>query len=336
MARDARALRVEVRREDYPLKIPFRISGYVFRTTPCVIVTLERNGHVGRGEAEGVYYLDDTADRAADTIRHLAAQLSPTLTRDELQEILPPCGARNALDCALWDLEAKEAGRPVWELAGLPPPRALLTTQTLGAEDPGVMAQAAAGFAAFHALKLKLTGETDTDIARVRAVRQARPDVWIGVDANQGYSPRTIEPLLGVLVECRVALLEQPFRRGAEADMDEVEFPVPVAADESCVSLSELDAIAPRFDVVNIKLDKCGGLTEGLQIAHRAKSLGMDVMVGNMTGGSLAMAPSFVVGQLCDVVDLDGPTFLADEPAPRVDYTDGHISCGPELWGGGK
>jgi L-alanine-DL-glutamate epimerase-like enolase superfamily enzyme len=155
------------------------------------------------------------------------------------------------------------------------------------------------------------------------------------VDANQGYLPDTLDRLLPALHASRVSLLEQPCRRGHEADLDGVDHAIPIAADESVQGLDEVDALAGRFDVVNIKLDKCGGLTEGLLIAKRARELGMQVMVGNMCGTSLAAAPAFVLGQACDVVDLDGPIFLAKDRTPSVRYADGYITCGDEVWGPG-
>ena len=330
---NANGLGLGVSRLDLPLKSPFRISGHVMEKVETVVATLQRGPALGRGEAAGVYYLDDTADRGADQLRRIAADLPQDLSRDALRTLLPPGGARNALDCALWELEAREAGRQVWELAGLPAPHRLLTTMTLGADDPEVMARGALGFGSARALKLKLTGDTAVDIERVRAVRAVRPEVWIGVDANQGYDPASIEPLVPVLVACRVSLLEQPFRRGAEAHHDTVKFPMPVAADESCLDLAELETLPGRFDVVNIKLDKCGGLTEGLMIARRAQELGLAVMVGNMVGTSLSAAPGFVLGQLCDIVDLDGPLLIARDPAPAVVYEDGYVDCPPQVWG---
>jgi L-alanine-DL-glutamate epimerase-like enolase superfamily enzyme len=209
----------------------------------------------------------------------------------------------------------------------------LLTTFTAGADEPAVMAAKAVGYRHARALKLKLTGEPDLDGARVRAVRAARPDAWIGVDANQGYEATTLQDLLPVLVESRVSLLEQPCKRGAEAELDGIDHVVPIAADESILHLGELEALAHLFDVVNIKLDKCGGLTEGLLMAQRARELGLKVMVGNMVGTSLAMAPAFLLGQFCDVVDLDGPIFLERDRVPGVVYADGHVDCPANLWG---
>jgi L-alanine-DL-glutamate epimerase-like enolase superfamily enzyme len=324
---------LDIRLADLRLKAPFRISGYTFNSTPVVNVRIERGGRSGRGQAAGVYYMDDTAQKAADTLTAHSSNLPDNLTREGLRAILPPGGARNALDCALWELEAREQGRPVWDLAGLTAPRALLTTITLGAEDPGVMAQRARDVGFARALKLKLTGDVDEDIARVKAVRAARPEVWIGVDANQGYDQATLGPLVPVLVDCDVSLLEQPFKRGADAQLDGLSLPLPVAADESCLNLEELESLPGRYDIVNIKLDKCGGLTEGLLMARRAQTLGLKVMVGNMMGDSLSAAPGFVLGQLCDVVDLDGPFFLADDSSPGVTYADGYIWCPPDVWG---
>jgi len=331
-------LPIELSYQLQPLALnePFHIAGYTFTEMASLQLKLRSGAHQGRGEAAGVYYLQDRpADMPAqlETVRE--ALIDGALSRDALRKGMPASGARNALDCALWELEARRSGSPVWKLAGLGAPRPLRTTVTLGAADPAAMAaRARAGFhARAQSLKLKLTGETDLDIARVRAVRAARPDAWIAVDANQGYTLSSIEALLPVLVACEVELLEQPFARGREQDMRVVDFPLPTAADESCLHLDELEAMSELFDVVNIKLDKCGGLTEGLLMARRARQLGLEVMVGNMGGTSLAMAPAFVLGQLCDVVDLDGPTILVRDCEPGVRYEAGTIDCPGEVWG---
>lgn len=321
------------KRHDVKLREPFQISGYTFDSSPILVVTLTRGGHIGRGEAAGVYYTGDTADRAVEAIHAVMDQLGDELTRESLRSILPAGTARSAIDGALWELEAREAGLPVWKAAGLEPPRPLLTTVTLGVDEPGKMAEAATKLGFARALKLKLSGETEADCERVRAVRAVRPDVWMGVDPNQGYTPATIDPLIRVLVDSDVKLLEQPFRRGHEYELDGLRLPLPVAADESCLDLAELETMAGRFDVINIKLDKCGGLTEGLLMARRAQALGLKVMVGNMMGTSLSVAPAFLLGQLCDIVDLDGPLFLAQDHVPGVTYDDGYIDCPPAVWG---
>jgi L-alanine-DL-glutamate epimerase-like enolase superfamily enzyme len=326
-------VRLTLHNEPLPLKAPFRISGYTFDAMPATVVTLRDGDIEGRGEGAGVYYLNDRPEKMLATLEALRDTIEAGITRTELRHLLPPGGARNALDCALWELESRRSGIPVWKLAGLAAPRPLMTTFTVGADDPGVMAAGALAYTQARAIKLKLTGEIDLDIERVRAVRAARPDVWIGVDANQGYVPDTLAKLVPALLALHVSLLEQPCKRGHEDDLDGIARLIPFAADESVQGLVEVDALSGRFDVVNIKLDKCGGLTEGLMIAERARRLGMKVMVGNMAGTSLAMAPSFVLGQLCDVVDLDGPIFLVRDRSPGVRYENGLIHCDANVWG---
>ncbi|WP_116091110.1 dipeptide epimerase [Sphingomonas crusticola] len=326
-------LKVEVATETLRFAAPFRISGYVFETSDVVVVTLGDGMYRGRGEASGVYYMGDDVPAMCAAIERARPEIEAGPDRAALRDILPPGGARNAVDCALWELEAARAGCFVWELAGLPPPRPLRTTFTLGADTPEAMAQAARRDVSARSIKAKLTGELALDIARVRAIREARPDVWLGVDGNQGFVIDELPALADALKTCGVSLLEQPLARGREADLDGFVSPLPIAADESILSFAELERALGRFDIVNIKLDKCGGLTEGLMIAAAARQLGLGVMVGNMVGTSLAMAPGFILGQLCDLVDLDGPTFLAHDRSPSVDYRDGDIWVGPEVWG---
>jgi L-Ala-D/L-Glu epimerase len=330
------AMQLSIALEQVELAAPFRISGFVFERQDIVVVTLRDGPHRGRGEASGVYYLKDDSKQMVATIEAHRARIERGIDRESLQKLLPPGGARNALDCALWELDAARAGSTVWELAGFRAVNPLVTTFTLGADEPAVMAEGARKYLHARSLKLKLTGELDIDIARVRAVRAARPGAWIGVDANQGYRIGALNSLIPVLVETNVSLLEQPLARGSEADLEDYVSPVPIAADESALSLADVPGLAGRFDVVNIKLDKCGGLTEALAMARLAHELGLKVMVGNMVGTSLAMAPGFVVGQLCDVVDLDGPTFLKRDRVPAVTYADGKIWCGEDVWGGSR
>ena len=316
------------------LREPIHIAGHCFFEVPVLEVNLRDALHVGRGEAAGVFYMQDAPAGMLPTLEALRHEIEAGLSRTTLRDRLPPGGARNALDCAMWELEAEKQGCAVWRLAGLQSTRPLRTTFTMSADTPEVMAGHARSFSHARALKLKLTGEVELDIERVRTVRRVRPDVWMGVDANQSYSLATIDKLLPVLVDCRIDMLEQPFARGREQDMRAVIFPLETAADESCLDLNELEQIAGCFDVVNIKLDKCGGLTEGLMMAARARQLGLKVMVGCMCGTSLAMAPAFVLGQLCDIVDLDMPIFLARDHVPSVRYVGGQIYCSEEVWGG--
>jgi L-Ala-D/L-Glu epimerase len=327
--------RLNVAIEKLPFAAPFRIAGFVFEHLDVVVVTLQDGAHRGRGEAAGVYYLGDTATRMVQAIEQVQGAIESNVDRAGLQSLLPAGGARNALDCALWELDAARSRQPVWQLAGLEAPRPLLTTFTLGAEAPAAMAATARKYADARALKLKLTGDLALDIERVRAVRRARSDVWIGVDANQAYEVGSLGRLIDALLVERVELLEQPVKRGREADLEGFASPIPIAADESALTLADLPGLAGRFTVVNIKLDKCGGLTEGLAMAREARRMGLKVMVGNMVGTSLAMAPAFVVGQLCDIVDLDGPIFLARDREPTITYRNGTVWSGEEVWGGG-
>jgi len=328
------ALKLHVEVEKLRLSAPFRISGFVFEEQEVVVVTLDDGAHRGRGEASGVYYLGDTAQTMVAEIEAVRGAIEQNIDRTALQQFLPPGGARNAVDCAVWELEAHRRGVAVWELAGIDAPKPLVTTFTLGADEPATMAAGARKFAQARALKLKLTGDLKDDIERVRAVRTARPEVWMGVDANQGYGIDSLGSLMGVLESANVSLLEQPLKRGREADLTGFKSKIPIAADESVLKLADIAGLVGRFDVVNIKLDKCGGLTEALAMAHEARRLGLGVMVGNMVGTSLAMAPAFVLGQLCDVVDLDGPIFLAKDRTPSMTYTNGSAWSGEQVWGG--
>jgi L-alanine-DL-glutamate epimerase-like enolase superfamily enzyme len=330
----SKSLELNVAIQTYPLEKPFRITGHTQLNADVVIVTLQRDGLRGRGEASGVYYREgEDISRIVHKIEGARQQIESGISRESLQQLLPAGGARNAIDCALWDLDAKQLQVPAWQIAGLQEPRPLLTTFTCPAAEPTEMAATASGYAHAKAIKLKLTGES-ADADRVRAVRSARPGVWLAVDANQGFTPDSLRSLMPVLVEAKVQLIEQPFKIGQDALLDEFRSPIPLAADESVQTRSDLAAQVGRVTVVNIKLDKCGGLTEALAMASEARRLGLQVMVGNMIGSSLAMAPAFLVGQLCDVVDLDGPVFLSEDCHPPARYDQGMITVPAALWGG--
>ena len=334
MATTCRQLALSLSVEHFPYHRPFRISGHVFESTAVLVARLSDGTHEGWGEGAGAYYLGDDAENMLAQADAAQDAIEAGATRDDLQALMPPGGARNAIDCAYWDLEAKQQGTPVWKLAGLRQPVPLRSTLTLGADDPEVMAEAARALDPAAPVKVKLTGDTGIDILRVQAIRKARPTAWIGVDANQGYRIETLPDLLPALVKAKVALLEQPLAIGREADLDGFDRPLPFAADESALTLADTDGLVGRFDIVNIKLDKCGGLTEGLAIARRARAMGLKVMVGNMMGTSLSMAPSYLLGQLCDVVDLDGPTFLTRDRPGGVRYAQGKVHCDDAIWGG--
>lgn len=327
----SRTLRLEI--EKWPLREPFRITGYTFTALDVLVVTLRQDGFEGRGEAAGVYYRNETPATLRTQVEAVRNEIETGIDREALQQLLPAGGARNAVDCALWDLEAKLTSRPAWQLAGFATaPRPLLSTYTLGADTPRQMAKRALAYTDAKALKLKLTGE-EVDAERVRAVRRVRSDVWLGVDANQGCTRESLEKLLPVLVQADVRLIEQPLPIGHDADLAGLDSPIAIAADESAQDLRDMQGLVGRFTVVNIKLDKCGGLTHALAMAKRAQQLGLRTMVGNMAGTSLAMGPAFLIGQLCEVVDLDGPIVLVRDRKPEVIYANGYMKCPPAAWG---
>jgi L-Ala-D/L-Glu epimerase len=323
---------LELSIEDWPLAEPFRITGYSFSTMRVLVATVNEGVHRGSAEAAGVYYHGDTPEGMASMVESIRAQVERGCTRSELQRLLPPGGARNALDCALWALEARAAGQSVLRADGSDGTvRPILTTWTISADTPARMAAKALQYAAARALKLKLLGDAD-DANRVEAVRLARPDVWLSVDGNQGFDPGTLARLMPVLAKARVKLIEQPFPIGADGELCAFAGEIPFAADESVQDSSDIAKLAGLVDVVNIKLDKCGGLTEAFEMVSAIRAHGMQPMVGCMWGTSLAMAPGFLLSQQCNFVDLDGPLFLARDRRHPVSYHDGLLYCTEEAW----
>ena len=245
---------------------------------------------------------------------------------------MPPGAARNALDCALWDLEAKRAGRRVWELAGRPAPGPVVTAYTLSLAEPETMREKAAANAHRPLLKVKLGGEGD--VARIEAVRAGAPAARIIVDANEGWTAEQYAELAPVFVRLGVAMVEQPFPAGDDAALADLARPLPVCADESCHDRASLPALKGRYDLVNVKLDKTGGLTEALGLVDAARAEGYGIMVGCMMGTSLAMAPAVIAAQGAEVVDLDGPLLLAEDRDPPLTYdAAGAHPPAPALWG---
>jgi L-alanine-DL-glutamate epimerase-like enolase superfamily enzyme len=325
-------MRLTVDTVSFPLARPFAITGHTFTSTDTVRVTLDDGTHRGQGEATGSYYLDETPDSMAAELEGVAGKISDSITGEEIQALLPPGGARNALDCAWWDLQAKREGRRIWDLLGLTP-QPLTTVFTIGLEEPEVMAAWAAEAARFPHLKIKLNA--DRPIERLEAIRRVRRDAELIIDVNQGWDFAALREYLPICAELGIAMIEQPLPRGADAELEGFDSPVPLGADESCLHLGEFATAAARYDVLNIKLDKCGGLTEGLALVNAAKQAGMDLMVGNMTGTSLAMAPSWIIGQHCRFVDIDGPLLLAKDIEDGLVFGEGGRVEGPTatLWG---
>lgn len=326
---------LNVRLETWPLKAPFHITGHTLVDLDVIVVELRQEGHVGRGEAAGVFYRGETAQSMLREIEAVRPAIEEGLDSEALQQLLPAGGARNALDCAWWDLRSHLSGQPVWQLLDLERPAPVPTVYTLGADSPDNMAREAMQFPDARMLKVKLTGEP-MDVDRLRGIRAARPDVVLSADANQGFTAEHFQMLTPLLSETGVTLLEQPFPIGQEAKLAGLQLPFVVAADESAETSHDLTAIVGRFNAVNIKLDKAGGLTEAVRMAREAQRLGLDVMVGNMHGTALAMAPATLLGPFCRMADLDGPLFLRSDRTPGAVYRDGTILCPPEVWGGGR
>jgi L-Ala-D/L-Glu epimerase / N-acetyl-D-glutamate racemase len=325
-------MEVEIRRVDWPFKSEFRIAYETRAHAETVQVELRDGGHVGRGEALGVSYHGETADSIREQLMAVEKELRDGISRDRLQAILPPGGARNAIDCALWDLEAKRLGRRAWVLAGIGSVNPLMTAYTLSVDTPEAMARSAAEVPQYSILKLKLNGECDRE--RVQAVRKARPDVRIIVDANQSWSERQLREVTPELAALDVELIEQPLPAGKDAVLLEFKSPVPLCADESCQTTESLPSLQGKYEYINIKLDKTGGLTEALRLARTAQGQRLKLMVGCMAGSSLSMAPAFIVGQLCSVIDLDGPLLASSDVSYGVRY-EGNRMLVPEvaLWG---
>lgn len=325
-------MQVEFRKANWPYKRAFRIAYNVSEVAETVQVRLTEGSHVGCGEALGVSYRGETVESMLADLNAVRVSLCAGISRDELLTLLPPGGARNAVDCALWDLEAKRKGKRAWELAGISSVSAITTDYTIGLDTPEVMAQSAAALHLFPILKLKLCGKEDLE--RVLAVRAARPDADLIVDANQAWTERDLEDLPRRFKEVGVKLIEQPLPAGKDEALLDYESPVPLCADESCQTTQSLAALVGKYQYVNIKLDKTGGLTEALRLAREAKRLQFKLMIGCMAGSSLSMAPAFIVAQLCEFADLDGPLLSSCDVSPAIRY-DGGRMFPPEraVWG---
>lgn len=319
--------------EHWRLREPFEIAGKVYTEQGVVLVTLrDATGRIGRGEAAGVDYDGETPQGMLRQIRSVAHLLDKGVSGEVLLNLLPKGGARNALDCALWDLRAKQGGVPAWRLAGLREPKPLVTTLTLGLCDEAALRRKARAARDFPILKIKLDAQRHLDVLRI--VKEEHPRARLVVDANQAWSRALLERLLPALCEFGVELIEQPVREGTDAQLDGLASPIPLAADESCRDRDSLPALVGRYQFVNIKLDKCGGLTEALAMVPLARRLGLRLMVGNMCGSSLAMAPAFLVGQHCEYVDLDGPLLQMDDRPAGMHCRAGRLEApSAELWG---
>jgi L-alanine-DL-glutamate epimerase-like enolase superfamily enzyme len=324
--------RLSVTRRIWPLAHSFAISRGSKTTTEVVIAEVFDGEFRGRGECVPYPRYGESVESVVRTLEAMRGAVFSGLDRRELQQAMPPGAARNALDAAFWDLDAKRDDRRAADIAGLGLLKPVVTAYTLGLDTPERMGEAAAAQRARPLLKLKLTG--DGDIERVRAVRRAAPAARLIVDANEGWTERHLTEVMPELGAFGVELIEQPLPAGADDALRGLPHPIPICADESCHTREDLDRLAGKYDAVNIKLDKAGGLTEALALTDAAAARGFIIMVGCMIGSSLAMAPAILVAQRAQVVDLDGPLLLAADRVPGLRY-DGSTIYPPEpaLWG---
>lgn len=323
---------ITIRTESWPSIIPFRIASKVWSDFPCVVCEIEEDGLTGRGEALGVYYIGESLASIVQQLEAVSAQLCGGADRRQLLEILPPGGARLAADAALWDLEAQRSGISAWKAAGVAEDP-VETVFTIGLEDtPQEMAAKAIAADQLSLFKVKLNN--DRPVERIAAIREARPEARLIVDINQGWTFQELKSYEPALRKLGVLMIEQPLPRHKDAELDGFDSATPLCADESCLHLGELDGIADRYQMINIKLDKSGGLTHGLELATAARAQGLQVMVGCMGGTSLSMAPAHVLAQSCEFVDIDGPLLIKTDRDGGLIYDHGIVSI-PEkpFWG---
>lgn len=314
---------VAVRAERWPLSTPFRISRGVKTAADVVAVTLVQDGRRGRGEGVPYARYGETIESVLEQVNSLSTELTNGMTRLELAGRLGPGAARNAIDCALWDLEARLAGRAVADILGQPPLHPLVSALTVSLDTPQAMGEAAARMTGATLIKVKV--DRKNPAACLEAVRAAAPDAALIVDPNESWTIETLAQLQPVLRDLKVALIEQPLSADEDGDLLGFESCAPICADESCHVSADLPGLKDRYQVVNIKLDKTGGLTEALDLLTEARRMGFGVMVGCMVSSSMSIAPAFHVARHADFVDLDGPTWIAD------DYAGGAVQRGAEL-----
>lgn len=329
----AESRRLAARIETWPVAGSFVIARGAKTHVDVVVVEIVEGDHIGRGEATAIYYHGESAESVAVQAEAMAGRIAAGATRENLLREMPRGAARNAVDAALWDLEAKRMGEPAWALAGLAAPRPLQSAFTISLGEPARMeADARAAAPVYPLLKLKLAGEGD--IARVAAVRRGAPEARLIVDANEGWTGRDVVAEAEALLPYGVELIEQPVKAGEDHLLDGLVSPIPLCADESCQDRADLASCAGRYAAINIKLDKAGGLTEALMLAAEARSMGLELMVGCMLSTSLGIAPAMLVAQQARWVDIDGPLLLAADRDHPVRFDRGIADrASPQLWG---
>lgn len=326
-------MKLTVQKKSWPLREPFVIARATYTSSAVIIVELQDGQLIGRGEAAGVDYHGETPDSMLAQLEAVRSKIESGITRSELLKVLPIGGARNAVDAALWDLEAKRTGRRAWDLAGVGNTREVASAMTIGIRTIEGYEKAARALAHYRWIKIKVSGEDP--LACVQAVRRGAPNSRLIVDANQAWDVPTLYSLGPKLAELRVDLLEQPVPVGGDDALEVGRSPIPVCADEAIDTIDDLQRLKSRYEFVNIKLDKTGGLTAALELAHAARAEGMRLMVGCMVTGSIGMAPGMVLAQLCEVVDLDGPLLQAEDWADPIRYDRTGVMTWPSvaLWG---
>jgi L-alanine-DL-glutamate epimerase-like enolase superfamily enzyme len=324
-------LKIEARKEIFPLNHPFRISRGSRTEASVITVTINNGQYTGRGEGVPIARYNQSAGSVLAQINSMPNVTA--LDRNKLPELLPAGAARNAVDCALWDLEAKRCGKRAWQLANIPISDPVETSFTISLDTPARMADVAAAAIDLPILKLKLCGD-DQDLARVKAVRAATPSVRLLIDANESWSPRHYRQTVPALKELGVELIEQPFSADADAVLETLDHLIPVCADESCHTTANLPRLNKRYEAINIKLDKTGGLTEALELYQRARESNFKILIGCMVCTSLSIAPARLLASNAEWVDLDGPLLLARDRDHGLLYQNGRIGMPePELWG---
>jgi L-Ala-D/L-Glu epimerase / N-acetyl-D-glutamate racemase len=324
-------LKIEARQEIFPLKHPFRISRGSRTEASVVTVNVSDGDFTGRGEGVPISRYSQTVDSVLAQVSSIATVRD--LNRDKLPELLGPGAARNALDCALWDLEAKRSSKRAWELGNIPIADRVETSFTISLDTPEKMAEAAAAAVDLPILKLKLCGDDD-DLARVEAVRAAAPNARLLIDANESWSPRHYGNMVFALKELGVELIEQPFAADTDDALETLEHPIPVCADESCHTTIDLARVKNRYEAINIKLDKTGGLTEALRLYQCARESNFKILIGCMVCTSLSIAPARLLASIADSVDLDGALLLGRDRDHGFPYCNGTIAMpARELWG---
>jgi L-Ala-D/L-Glu epimerase len=326
-------LKLETKTVNWPLAVPFTISRETLHSIPCIQVTLtDAQGLVGRGEAVGVDYAGETPETMIAQIEDVRAAIEAGVTLETLQPLLPPGGARNGIDCALWDLIAKQSGIPAWRAAGLAEFAPRPTAFTFGIMDEPSLRDAARKHAHFPLLKIKTNKELGLD--PVRIIHEEAPRAKFIVDPNQAWGADELVRFAPKMEALGIALLEQPVAVNSDEILRGLSLPVPVAADEAFTDRSGIPGFAGKYQVLNIKLDKTGGLTEGLACVRAGQAAGFGLMIGCMVGSSLSMAPGTIVAQYADFVDLDGPLLQSADVDHPLSFDGGMISTpAPELWG---